>query len=249
MKRLAVLFLTLIFAGAVPVMGRFVALNDGPVIPVGFAGEIDAGGVRQPEIVWDGQYVRLYYTAIDAEGVRRIALAVSQDLAHWIFVGVVMEPGAGGDFDSDGVWGPSVLLRDGIYELFYTGSSNGFYSIGRALSSDGLTFYPSNDGQPVLDPSWNPETFDFQGVANPSVIEKDGVWVMLYEGFDSSVWKRVGLAVSSDGNRFLRIRGEDGSGSVLGKGPHGFDDGGALEPELSLTAGGEIRLVYTSLHY
>ncbi len=227
----------------------FVELGKTPDIVPGFGGAVDMGGTRDPELVLADGVVRMYYTAIDGSGRKRIALASSTDLATWNFEGVVWDAESGGSFNRFGVSSPSVI-RDGLgYALYYTAEGRGFCSIGKAVSADGVHF--SQEGeltQPVLSPSGQETAFDRIGVGRPSVIDYNGVYLMMYQGFDGGKWRRLGAAISMDGTTFFKIKGNAGGGAVFGRGPHGFDDAGAMEPAVQL-ADGRLRLFYTSLHY
>jgi hypothetical protein len=246
-------FLLILITATVPLHAKenwpFIPLTQTPVIAPGFGGSVDAGGVEDPDILWDGHRLKLYYTAIDRDGVHRIALATSSNAVDWDYQGIVWNPGDGGIFDQNGVSGPSVVQTAEGYEMYYTGDSNAFYTIGAAVSEDGVTFARQQGTTgPVLGPSWNPDRFDYLGTGHPSVILDQNARIMMYEGYDGRIWGHLGLAVSPDGKSFLRIQGRDQNGAVLGRGPHGYDDGGGLEPEL-VVADEEIRLLYTTLHY
>ncbi len=220
-----------------------------PVIFPGFSGDADLNGVSDPDILYDGEMFRIYYTAIDSAGQKQIALAISQDTLSWLPVGIVLEPGPEGSFDDDDVWGPAVIQTAGRFVLYYSGSSGSEISIGRIESTDGHLF--SREITPafqVLAPSHEIDRFDSQGVSDPSVVQYAGWTVMMYEGHSTDIWHRLGISVSPDGIHFSRIDGEEGSDSIFGRGSHGFDDGGALEPELWIQDG-DIRLFYTGLHY
>ncbi|MBN2054426.1 hypothetical protein JW905_05865 [bacterium] len=230
-------------------MVRFAEFNGGLILAPGFGGWYDIGGVMDPELLWDGSLLRLYYTAVDAQGVSRIALAVSTDAVEWSPYGVVLGPGSAGTFDSAGVAAPDLVVEPSGYTMHYTAMVNGWRSVGRIKSSDGLGFDRSvHPAGQVLAASMDSASFDWLGVSDPTVVRIGGYDIMMYEGHDGSKWKRLGLAYAADADDFNRVSGTEGEGAVFGRGPHGFDDGGALEPEL-LLVNGEIRLFYTSLHY
>lgn len=74
----------------------------------------------------------------------RIGHATSSDLIDWHDLGVVLTPGASGDFDETATWTGSVVRGDdGVWRMFYTGSSFLFEdataiieTIGVAVSTD-----------------------------------------------------------------------------------------------------------------
>jgi predicted GH43/DUF377 family glycosyl hydrolase len=251
MKRfftIAFIFLTSIMPGKAFV--DTIPISDSPIIFPGFAGDIDFMAVLDPELVWDGSIVRLYYTAVDNFGTKRIALAVSADAKNWYPAGLVLQKGSTGTFDADGVMAPAVHYNNAEFVMYYTGISNQELSVGRMVSDDGYHFSrQKNPPQIVLTASGISDTFDSQGVSHPSVVDfGNNIYAMMYQGHDGTGWKRLGLAVSSDGIEFQRVPGDEGFESFFGLGHHGFDDSGALDPEL-LIVDDEVRLLYTGMHY
>ncbi|MBN1297132.1 hypothetical protein JXA80_10160 [bacterium] len=219
---------------------------NGPVITPGFQAPWDTNGVEDPELLWDGMEFRLYYTAIDALGVQRIAAATSRNLLEWTPRGIILEPRAG-TFDRDGVSDPDVLRVGSQYILFYTATNYEWRQIARVDSPDGYHFTGNRDV--VLTGSFNGNRFDYLGAGEPSVIYSGGMYQLVYRGFDSNVWWRLGLALSEDGFHFLSISSSLERQAIFGRGPHGYDDGGAGEPEIWSGNANDIRMLYTSLHY
>lgn len=92
----------------------------------------------------------------------RIGHAVSSDLENWTDRGVVLQPGAAGDFDETATWTGSVVRgADGLWRMFYTGSwflaetsVANVESVGVAVSRD-LHHWTKSPG-PVTraDPRW-----------------------------------------------------------------------------------------------
>ncbi|HPQ39495.1 MAG TPA: hypothetical protein PLV45_03905 [bacterium] len=220
---------------------------DAPILTPGFQHPFDTHGVADPELVWDGTAFRLYYTATGSDDVLRIAVATSGNLMDWTAGGVVLEP-APDTFDRDGVSDPDIVKVGDRYHMYYTARSANWKYIARVSSGDGFQF--DSTRRIVLGPSFKQERFDFLGVGEPSVIYQNGVYQMMYRGFDTSVWWRLGLAISADGAQFTRILQDEEFGANFGRGPHGFDDGGAGEPEIWISdSGNDVRLLYTSNHY
>jgi len=229
---------------------RFQDWTHDPIVVPGFGGDYDEAAVLDPELFWDGSVFRLYYTAVDGSGAPRIALALSEDARTWEPFGVVLDSGPADSFDEDGVSTPSILETDNGIALYYTGTRNGWSAIGRIDSVAGYVFdRESSPASLVLQPSWSEAAFDRIGVSDPTVVLHDGGYALMYQGHDGTHFPRLGYAVSSDGGwNFTRIPGAEGNNANFGRGPHGFDDGGALEPEL-FVVNGDVRLLYTSLHY
>lgn len=219
---------------------------DGPVIIPGFQGNMDNQAVLDPDVIWDGNRVRIYYTAVDALGVKRIMLATSSDLVNWRPEGIALAPQPG-TFDSDGVSAPDIIYIDGQYHLYYTAESMGLKQIAHVQSENGFSF--SRLRTITLTPSYNEQQFDSIGVSDSSTIYSNGLYQMLFRGHDGTPWWKIGLAISTSGTHFDRIIGGVELGSNFGKGPHGFDDGGAEDPEIWIDDENHIRMLYTSLHY
>lgn len=251
-KILLITYISLILLLVIPVtQGRRPQFDpfyypEHPVITPGFQGNLDSSYVKHPELFWDGANFRIYYTGIDWMGVSRILLALSDNLVDWTPAGIVLEPG-GDTFDKDGVSAPEIIKVDGIYHLYYTASNGQWFQIAHVSSSDGFDF--SGQRNIVLGPSYNSERFDSIGVGNPSVIHHNDMFHMIYRGYDGSPWRRLGLATSSDGLEFSRLIVDHDRGAVFGRGPKGFDDGGADDPEIWLGNDNSVRMLYTSLHY
>lgn len=119
-------------------------------------GSYDAGGLRHPVAhrAADGSW-RLFYTAIGADGVRRIAYATaSANLSTWTKRGVVMNPSTDAyDFTEAGV-DPSAAWSVGSGEaLFFTGTDRfGWTRVGKSSATgpgfvaDGSATYELDGG-------------------------------------------------------------------------------------------------------
>jgi beta-fructofuranosidase len=111
---------------------------------------------------WQGLFHAFYLKAalppdrVGAEGTP-IAHIVSADLAHWEEWPLAVEPGAPGQPDASGCWTGSVVERDGVFHLFYTGHAgpNVPQTICHATSRD-LRAWEKDRRNPVLraDPRW-----------------------------------------------------------------------------------------------
>ena len=150
--------------------------------------------------VWDSWYVRhdgVYHafylqapTALRDPALRHsnagIGHSSSPDLVNWTPLPNVLEAGAGGDFDDLAVWTGSIVHRDGLWHLFYTGvearSHTKIQRVGHAVSTDlvawtrrGLAtqadarWYSTAADAPSYDEPWR----------DPWVFRLDGLWHML----------------------------------------------------------------------
>lgn len=218
----------------------------GPVIVPGFQAPLDSLAVADPEIYWDGDWFRLYYTGTGDDNINRILLAGSRDLLTWYPGGVVLAP-TPGTFNEDSVGDAEIIVDSDVFTLYYTATRSGWSQIARIDSSHGYSF--QGPGDIVLSASYRANSFDAIGVGEPSVVISDGIHQMMYRGYDGTNWYRLGVALSEDGHLFNRVINPDDFGANFGLGPHGFDDGGATEPEIWLGNDNGVRLLYTSLHY
>jgi len=88
----------------------------------------------------DGWYM-LYEGVSSKDGKHRVMAAESNDLREWTKLGVVLDVGAEGSWDLDGVGAPHLLrLDDGSTRMYYTGQcADGKTAIGVAKCEDDLT--------------------------------------------------------------------------------------------------------------
>ncbi len=147
----------------------------------------------------DGSIALYYATASSGTIGRTEAAAGSFD---WQRVATVLE--ASESWEEGRVGGPSVLRRNGAFELWYAGGDGA--GIGRAVSSDGV-HWSRQPSTPVLDPA---ESWELGGVRAPAVAQApDGRLWMAYEAGDGSA---VGVASSSDGIEWSRVDGSPSNG-------------------------------------
>jgi len=173
-----------------------------PIQGFGLPGSWDSASLSRPSVILDGKRYKMWFAGFDgakwAIGTASSALGEKPvppktnpalplgDLESW---------------DSGGMFRPSVVFKDGIYHMWYTGSSSpdgstGF-SVGYARSTDGVNWQkPSR--KPVLENStsgWDGSWVGFAWVAWDESLPAFRMW---YTGSDGSSIK-VGLATSSDG--------------------------------------------------
>ncbi|MCJ7811747.1 FG-GAP-like repeat-containing protein [bacterium] len=95
-------------------------------------------------IVYIDNIFKMWFSGCIINGSEwQIRLATSSDGINWSDQGVVLEKGEEGEWDTSLSGGPRpfVVIRNGIYEMWYDGTNsypNGDYSIGYAISSDGI---------------------------------------------------------------------------------------------------------------
>ena len=194
----------------------------------------EALGVGDPELVWDGNFLLLFYTARDDAGVGSIGVAMSteeppvfmnSDAPSLIPTGDVVS------YDA-----PSVVYRDGFWLL-----------VVRATLSSGATelhaFYTNN-----LDMGWTPVINGgleeltrvddpASDITDPSLIIHNSAYHLYYARRTGTRWA-VELAVS-DELLLWRPMGE-----VLGGSNEGFDSLGVRSPDV-ISQPDRIDMVYS----
>jgi len=128
---------------------------------------------------------------------RSVAVSVSTDGMNWTRPEIVLSPNNQTDWEDD-INRPSVLIKDGIYHLWYTGQYKGKNShIGYATSKDGKNFVRQSD-KPVISPT---EPWEKVAVMCPHVIwdKKEKVYKMWYSGGEQYEPDAIGYATSKDG--------------------------------------------------
>lgn len=153
-----------------------------------------------PEALLVDDEVWLYYNGRSEEtGNLTIGLATSADGLSFTDHpdNPVLSPtGVSGDFDEGAVAHPSVLERDGVFQLWY---ASGTLEIGYAMSADGLEF-ERYCGNPVF--QGQASSWDQGHVKAPEVVLHDDVYYMTYSGCGQGCYE-VGWAASLDGVRWV----------------------------------------------
>ena len=157
-----------------------------------------ANHVNDPSVVRVGDTYWMYYTRAARGIIDEIALATSSDGVRWEPKGIVLAPGAVGEWDSLLVGRPSVLHQDGEFKLWYDGrkdlqpgalaagaptAEGSRRHVGHATSKDGV-HWTKHPRTPVFDR-------DAGGVDVKRVGDS---YLMVYESHEGTC-----LAVSRDG--------------------------------------------------
>ena len=139
-----------------------------PVLTRGPAGEWDDHSLAATTVIHDGSGFRMWYQAEgQASGGFYVGYATSPDGSIWTKHpgNPIMAPGPPGAFDAGGVGPQSVIVRDGVYRMWYIASPVSprelrDTAIGYAESDDGLSW--TRLSEPVLVPTsgweWPVET-------------------------------------------------------------------------------------------
>ncbi len=167
-----------------------------PVETIGLAGE---NIIAYPTVLHDGARFLMWY------GSGTIDHAESLDGTTWTMVeSMVLKTGEDGAFDSMSLLYPNVVSTTSGFVMYYSGFNGQAFGIGRAESSDGISWVRDPVG-PVLTKGTG---FDNHAVAQPCAVVLGSRVLLWYGGYDTSVANpgpyRVGLAEATDGKVFER---------------------------------------------
>ncbi|MDP2305429.1 MAG: beta-propeller fold lactonase family protein [Pseudomonadota bacterium] len=183
--------------------------------------EVDATGITLDSLHAD----RAYLTYTDDAGLDAIGTGEVLGANLVLDASPVLEAGAGGDHDADGVSSAVVTEFGGEWVMYYAGLADDVTTIGRATSADGLTW--TADASPVLAAAG-----DWESVAmEPGSVQvlDDGTMRLWYTAFDGSRY-RIGLAESTDGVSFTRIPGTQYEWVFDAGAPGDWNDTGVSAP-------------------
>lgn len=183
-----------------------------PILDMGTnLSDFDADGVETPSVLKNqtapaNQRYQMWYAGRNSRCVpvndHKFGYAYSPDGIHWTkYAGnPVMVPGNSSEWYNTFISGPSVLLENGIYKMWFAAPdafingqpTDGKGNIGYATSADGISW--SIHPQPVL-------IANGASAAEPSVFKKENKYYMFYStliSWDNETFE-VGCAISSDG--------------------------------------------------
>jgi predicted GH43/DUF377 family glycosyl hydrolase len=192
----------------------------------------DAGDVLNPSVVrFHGAYLNLYS---EFDGIWRTALATSQDGVKWEKRGRVLSP-SGWEGDEIAANGSALVVGEEILYWYQAGNP---LKIALARSNDGVSWRKQPEAVVQTGPLGS---FDERGVADPDVIRIGGEFYLFYLGQDRARRQRLGVARSSDGVSWEKLR----SNPILELGATGaFDENGLGEPAV-WSSGGSYWMLYT----
>jgi len=147
----------------------------------------------------EGKMITMYFSWRDRKS---IAMCRSDDGVHWGEPQFCIQPRVTAKGWEDDLNRPSVVKREGLYHMWYTGQyiaghADGTSHIFHALSSDGVHFERTADC-PVVAPEL---PWEKNAVMCPSVLwdEGAGIYQMWYSGGDQYEPNAIGYAESADG--------------------------------------------------
>ncbi|MBT4036120.1 MAG: hypothetical protein HOB84_05345 [Candidatus Marinimicrobia bacterium] len=179
-----------------------------PVLTVGSNGEFDSQDLKAICVLHDDNEYKMYYTATNSSAMPRLGLATSPDGITWTKYAQnpILELGEAGSWNESRSHNASVIKRNGLYYMWFSGRNSNFeIGMGLAYSSDGIT-WEEDQQNPVFMMSPN-ILWESYYPALPAVIEReDGSFLMAYMGFDG-LYRQIGIAHSTDGIQWNRYPG------------------------------------------
>ncbi|MEK9137263.1 MAG: T9SS type A sorting domain-containing protein, partial [Bacteroidota bacterium] len=143
------------------------------------------------QVYYNGTTYMMFYTGFDGASYN-VGLATSTDGFHWTkhSSNPVLRRGQPGSWDQTSVHGNALIVRNGVFYLFYTGSPGN--SLGFATSADGINWIKFS-GNPVFLPgsggSWASQ------ISLGSMILQNNQIEYWYTGYGGSRWQ-IGRAFS-----------------------------------------------------
>ncbi len=132
--------------------------------------------------------------------------ATSSDGHTWTEQGMALAKGEPGSWEGASVFTPNILVAEGRYWLFYTGTSRKFGKPFNPDSKIGIAVSDSPDGpwerlatNPALKNSDSPEDFDSHLVDDACLIVRDGKYWFYYKGRQQGkgpAHTKLGVAIS-----------------------------------------------------
>lgn len=132
--------------------------------------------------------------------------ATSPDGRKWTEKGMALAKGKPGTWEGASVFTPNILVAEGRYWLFYTGTSKQYVRPFNPDSKIGIAVSDSPDGpwerlatNPALKNSDNPEDFDSHLVDDACLVKRDGKYWFYYKGRQwgkSPAETKLGLAIA-----------------------------------------------------
>jgi predicted GH43/DUF377 family glycosyl hydrolase len=138
------------------------------VVQPGPLGSFDERGVADPDVIRIGGEFYLFYLGQDRARRQRLGIARSSDGVKWQKYrdNPILELGAAGAFDENGLGEPAVWSSGGSYWMLYTGRDHGERRrIGLARSSDGVHWEREVRFTPIA----GSEGWDREVICDPSV--------------------------------------------------------------------------------
>ncbi len=165
------------------------------VLKPGPRGSFDERGVADPYVIRAGEWYVMFYLGADRAGRQQLGMARSTNGVSWekLRSNPILELGAGGAFDENGLGEAAVWSSHDAYWMLYTGRDRAERRrIGLARSADGVNWSRQGGFTPMAgDQPWNSEV-----MCDPSVeVTADGVRVWFGGGNVAHPAERINGAI------------------------------------------------------
>lgn len=148
----------------------------------------------------------------------------------------ILPAGPRGEWDERGVADPYVIQAGNTHYMFFLGQDRARRQrLGVAISQDGVLWSKSLQN-PILELG-PPGSFDENGLGEPAVWPQFGKWWMLYTGRDKKEWRRIGIAVSTDGMHWKKV----GEKALIDVG-EGWNSRVVCDPEVEVQRDGSVKV-------
>ena len=156
-------------------------------------GDIKTGTVFDPCVIEDKNgFYRMY---VSWRKLGKIAVSLSPDGINWSNMQIVMGKSNSNNWAYN-INRASVIFKDGIYKMWFTGQNNKKSKIGYAFSEDGYNFTRLDN--PILIPEYN---YEKTNVMNPHVLydKEEKIYKMYYAAGEFYEPDVICYATSKDG--------------------------------------------------
>lgn len=153
------------------------------VVPVGPRGSFDERGAADPYVIRRGDFFYLFYLGQDRARRQTLGVARSSDGVEWekLRTNPVLELGAPGSFDENGLGEPAVWTSGGFYWMLYTGRDRMEHRrLGLARSSDGVQW----QREPGFTPIAGEQAWDDKVLCDPTILLEGDVIRVWFGGGD-----------------------------------------------------------------
>lgn len=173
--------------------GAWVKYEQNPVLGGG-----DLGTIFDISVLKEGGVYKMYCSW---RPKKSLALSTSTDGKNWTAPQIILGPNDANEWEKD-LNRPVVVLKDGVYHLWYTGQAKGKSRIAYATSTDGVNFTRQSNAA-VLSAE---EPWEKVAVMCPHVIwdEKENLFKMWYSGGEQHEPDAIGYATSPDGLKWTK---------------------------------------------
>jgi len=215
--------------------------ENNPVLTPGVLGSWDETSAIVNTVLFHENIYKMWY-----EGDDGIGYATSLDGINWTKDSInnpVLEPGQAGAWDEMEINNASVLVKDNIYHLWYSGID--FFDdnrIGYATSPDGIN-WTKGSLNPIIDHG-NPGSWDDEEVMHPFVFDENDTLKMYYNGHDG-ITQRILYATSVDGIEWEKFT----QYPILEPGAGGAWDSDELGPLSVLYFNSSYHMWYTGWNF